>query len=51
VNVNLKEKWNHFLLSYSLIDDDDSRLVIELEHFTKKNKKEFIEVIDFSFIS
>jgi hypothetical protein len=51
MNVKLKEKMNHFPLSYGLIDDDDSRLIIELEFFSKKNKKEFIEVIDFSFIS
>jgi len=51
MNVKLKEKMNHFLLSYGLINDDDSRLIIELEKISKKNKKEFIEVIDFSFIS
>ncbi len=42
---------NHFPLAYGLIDDDDSKLIIELWTFSNKIKKEVIEVIDFSFIS
>ncbi len=37
MNLKLKEKMNHFLLSYGLIDDDDSRLIIELGFFFKEN--------------
>jgi hypothetical protein len=51
MNLKLKGKMNHFSLSYGLIDDDDSRLIIELRIFSKKNKKEVIKVIEFSFIS
>jgi len=37
MNVKLKEKMNNFPLSYGLIDDDDFRLIIELEKNSKKN--------------
>jgi hypothetical protein len=51
MNLKLKGKMNHFPLAYGLIDDDDFRLIIELGIFSKKIKKEGIEMIDFSFIS